>query len=135
MKQLILVAAMVLAWAFPMEAGETEDGIQAVISAQFDAFRADDVEAAFDFASPGIQRIFRSPENFGTMVKTGYPMVWRSSEARFLELRDIGGALWQKVLVRDQAGVWHTLDYEMTRVDEAWRIGGVQYLKQAEIGA
>jgi len=60
MKQLILVAAMVLAWAFPMEAGETEDGIQAVISAQFDAFRADDVEAAFDFASPGIQRIFRS---------------------------------------------------------------------------
>ena len=134
MKQIILIAAMALAWAFPLKAGEPDDGIQAVISAQFEAFRADDVEAAFDYASPGIQRIFGSAEGFGTMVESGYPMVWRSAETRFLELRDIGGALWQKVLVRDQAGVWHALDYEMTRVDEAWRIGGVQYLRQAEIG-
>lgn len=135
MKQLILVLAMIVAWAFPMEAAEPEDGIQAVISAQFDAFIAEDLDTAFDYASPGIQQVFVTPEGFGAMVKTGYPMVWRPAQTQFLELREISGALWQKVMVRDQAGAFHVLDYKMEQVDGAWRIDGVQYLQQAEVGA
>ncbi|SMH32543.1 DUF4864 domain-containing protein [Maritimibacter sp. HL-12] len=135
MKQIILVLAMIVVWAFPLRAAEPEDGIRAVISSQFEAFLADDVEAAFGYAAPAIQRIFITPEGFGSMVQNGYPMVWRPAERRFLELRDLDGALWQKVLIRDQAGAWHLLDYEMLRVGSDWRIGGVQYLRQAEVGA
>lgn len=134
MKQIILVVALLVAWTFPLEAAEPEDSIQAVISSQFEAFLADDVEAAFGHAAPGIRRIFITPEGFGSMVQNGYPMVWRPAETRFLELRELDGALWQKVLIRDQAGAWHVLDYEMLRVGADWRIGGVQYLRQAEIG-
>ncbi len=134
MKQITLVLAMIVAWSFPLQAAEPEDGIRAVISSQFEAFLADDVESAFSYAAPGIQRIFVTPEGFGSMVQNGYPMVWRPAETRFLELRELDGALWQKVLIRDQAGAWHVLDYEMMRVDADWRIGGVQYLRQAEFG-
>jgi len=134
MKQIILVVALLVAWSFPMHAAEPEDSIQAVISSQFEAFLADDVEDAFGYAAPGIQRVFVTPEGFGSMVRNGYPMVWRPAERRFLELRELDGALWQKVLIRDQAGAWHVLDYEMLRIDADWRIGAVQYLRQAEIG-
>lgn len=134
MKQIILVVALLVAWTHPLEAAEPEDSIQAVISAQIEAFLADDVEDAFGYAAPGIRRIFVTPEGFASMVQNGYPMVWRPAETRFLELRELDGALWQKVLIRDQAGAWHVLDYEMMRVDADWRIGAVQYLRQAEVG-
>lgn len=135
MKQIILVLAMVLAWAFPMEAAEPDDGIRGVISQQFEAFRADDFVAAFELASPGIRRVFVTAEGFGAMVKNGYPMVWRPAETRFLELRELNGALWQKVMIRDEAGAWHVLDYQMEQqAGGEWRIDGVQYLRQAEIG-
>jgi len=135
MKQIILVLAMVVDWAFPMEAAEPDDGIRGVISGQLDAFRADDFATAFEFAVPVIQSVFRTPEGFGSMVRSDYPMVWRPAETQFLDLREMNGALWQKVMIRDEAGAWHLLDYEMEQQDSgAWRIDGVQYLRQAEIG-
>lgn len=134
MKQIILVLAMLVAWAFPMKANESSDTPRAVIAAQFDAFRADDLTRAFSFASPGIRRVFVTPQGFGEMVKTGYPMVWRPADTRFLEFREIDGVPWQKVAVRDGAGVWHMLDYKMIRVNGAWRIDGVQYLRRADVG-
>ena len=49
-------------------------------------------------------------------------------------LREVDGAPWQKVLVKDGAGVWHVLDYKMTRETGAWKIDGVQFLRRAEVG-
>ncbi len=134
MKQIILVLAMLVVWAFPMEADDASGEVRGVISDQFAAFLADDVDTAFSYASPGIRQVFVTPEGFGQMVQTGYPMVWRPAETRFLELRLIDGAPWQKVLVRDGAGSWHVLDYKMLRVDGAWRIDAVQYLRHADTG-
>lgn len=135
MKQIILVLAIGLALAFPMDArGDDAAGIRAVIDRQFQAFDKDDFAEAFGYASPGIRRVFETPEGFATMVRNGYPMVHHPSETRFLELREIDGALWQKVLVRDQGGVFHVLDYKMIKVGGAWRIDGVQYLREAEMG-
>lgn len=135
MKQIILIFAIAIALAFPMNADEGEAGaIRAVISEQFAAFEADDFDAAFAIAAPGIQRVFQTPENFAGMVKRGYPMVHRNAEVRFLELRDLGGRLWQKVMIRDRAGALHVLDYEVLRVDGAWRIGAVEYLRQPDVG-
>ncbi|OIP87998.1 MAG: DUF4864 domain-containing protein [Rhodobacterales bacterium CG2_30_65_12] len=134
MKQTILIVAMLMAWAFPMKAEEVGDAPRTVIAAQLDAFRADDVTRAFSYASRGIQRVFVTPDGFGAMVREGYPMVWRPAETRFLELRELDGVTWQKLLVRDGAGVWHTLDYQMVREGGAWRIDGVQFLRRAEVG-
>ncbi|WGW04088.1 DUF4864 domain-containing protein [Tropicibacter oceani] len=110
-------------------------GIEQVIRDQTRAFQADDFVAAFDFAGPGIRSMFRTPENFGAMVRNGYPMVWRPESLRFGDLREIGGALWQKVIVQDDQGRTHVLDYRMGQYDGGWRIDGVQLLEAPGLAA
>ena len=109
--------------------------IEGTIGSQIEAFLADDFAKAFGFASSSIKGIFGSPERFGQMVRNGYPMVWRPGEVRYLELRDIDGALWQKVLIRDQSGRLHILDYQMVETGDGWRINGVQLLRPPGVGA
>ena len=122
--------------ASPLQAQETPGGaIEGVIRSQIDAFLADDFATAFSFASPSIQRIFGSPENFGAMVRDGYPMVWRPDAVRFGELREIGGRLWQRVIVTDAAGRVHALDYQMIETEDGWQINGVQLLQAPGVGA
>ncbi len=109
--------------------------IEANISAQIQAFKADDFATAFTFASPSIQRLFQNPDNFGAMVRNGYPMVWRPADIRFLELREIAGALWQKVMITDANGRVHILDYQMIPLEGGWKINGVQLLGNADPAA
>lgn len=124
-------ASLFIAWlllalgAGPMRADEAGE-IRAVISGQITAFEADDFAAAFDFASQGIRRQFATPEQFGAMVRSGYPMVWRPAELRFtgLSLRD--GRRIQGVLITDGDGALHLLDYEMIQGPDGWRINGVR---------
>ncbi len=111
------------------------DEIEANISAQIQAFKADDFATAFTFASPNIQRLFGDPENFGIMVRRGYPMVWRPADVRFLELREISGALWQKVMITDGDGRVHLLDYQMIQQENGWKINGVQLLGNSDPAA
>lgn len=112
-----------------------EAGIETTIRRQFDAFLSDDVATAFTFASPTIKGMFGTPERFGAMVRNGYPMVWRPSDVRFLELRNVAGGLWQRVMVTDQAGRVHMLDYQMIETAEGWQINGVQLLPEVAVGA
>lgn len=106
--------------------------IEANITAQIQAFKADDFVTAFTFASPSIQNLFRTPENFGTMVRSGYPMVWRPSDVRFLELREVAGSLWQKIMVVDGEGQAHILDYQMVPQNGDWKINAVHLLGNAD---
>ena len=119
--------------AFGASAQEAE--IEGTITQQFDAFKADDFDKAFEFASPDLQMMFRSPENFKRMVTTGYPMVWHPAEVTYLELREISGALWQKVQIIDQKGFTHLLDYQMVNTDAGWRIAAVQILDAPAVTA
>ncbi|SDX10395.1 protein of unknown function [Ruegeria halocynthiae] len=109
--------------------------IEANISAQIQAFKADDFATAFTFASPNIQRLFGDPNNFGAMVRNGYPMVWRPADVRFLELREVAGALWQKVMITDGDGRVHLLDYQMIQQEGGWKINGVQVLGNSDPAA
>lgn len=109
--------------------------IEANIAAQIQAFKADDFATAFTYASPGIQRLFQNPDNFGAMVRNGYPMVWRPAEVRYLELREVAGALWQKVMIVDGSGQVHILDYQMIQQENGWKINGVQLLKNSDPSA
>lgn len=130
---LVMIGLSAPAWA--ADALPPEPGIEATIRSQIDAFLADDFTTAFTFASPGIQGLFGNSDRFGQMVRNGYPMVWRPGEVRMLELREIGGALWQKVMIRDQAGGYHVLDYQMIETGDGWRIDGVQILAAPGVGA
>lgn len=132
----LLAIAMTLAWGSLAHADDAaKPAITQTIQSQMDAFLADDFEQAFSYASPNIKRIFGSSRNFGMMVQQGYPMVHRPSDVRFLELRDVSGALVQKVQVRDASGKVHLLDYQMIQGENGWQINGVQLLKGQGLSA
>ena len=111
------------------------DAIEDVIGSQLQAFNNRDVSEAWQYASPNIKRLFGSSDNFGMMVQRGYPMVWDNADVRFLELRDVRGNLWQKVMVRDAQGGLHILDYQMIETADGWQINGVQLLPAPDVGA
>ncbi|WP_187431025.1 hypothetical protein ROLI_034480 [Roseobacter fucihabitans] len=112
-----------------------EADIKAIIDSQLEAFQQDDFVAAFEFASPNLQRLFQTPQNFQQMVTGGYPMVWRPGEVRYLEMRQQDGSFWQRVMITDQSGRVHVLDYRMLETDAGWRINGVQILDSADFSA
>ena len=109
--------------------------IEATIAGQFDAFLAEDVGAAWQFASPNIQCIFRDAQNFGRMVEQGYPMVWAPAQVDFIDLQSFGGILVQRVQVIDQAGNAHYLGYQMIQTEGGWKINGVQILPPPQVAA
>ena len=130
--RVIQILAVVLALLpFSARAQSVDADIRAVIQGQIDAFGANDVAKAFSFASPMIQGMFRTPENFGQMVQNGYPMVWRPADVRFSELRDFGGRKVQSVLITDLRGKDFIADYEMIETPEGWQINGVA-IREAE---
>ena len=128
------LAALFLALSFGSSAFAQEEPIQETIQNQTTAFQADDFVTAFTFASPNIQRIFGTAENFGVMVRQGYPMVYRPSKVEMLDLRDIAGDLWQRVRIVDQAGQSHYLGYMMIETPDGWQINAVQLMPAPEIG-
>ncbi len=128
-----IFAGLMAIWASGLWAQDKR--VEDVIGAQIHAFQRDDFSTAFSFASPNIQQLFGTAENFGLMVQNGYPMVWRSDEVRFLDQREIAGALWQRVLVRDTSGELHVLDYQMIVIEGSWRINAVQLLPSPDVGA
>ncbi len=121
-----------LLWCGPL-AAQDRTAIETVISRQMEAFTARDEAAAFDFASPLIQRLFQTPEGFSAMVRQGYPMVWDNRDVRFLELREIEGFWWQKVLVRGPDGAAYVLDYQMVELADGWRINAVTLLPSPDL--
>lgn len=132
---LALAAPTLAPWAALAQGQEEAAAIEAVIADQLADFNARDVAGAWEHASPMIQGMFGSPETFGTMVATGYPMVWTNTDADFLEVEDIGGTLHQKVLVRDTGGAGWVLDYEMVEVEGRWLINGVFVQPAPELSA
>ncbi len=130
-----LVGGILFSVLLCFSAGAQQSEIEGTISSQIEAFKADDFEQAFTFATPNLRRMFQTPENFQRMVIGGYPMVWRPAEVEYLELREYEGAMFQKVRIIDQKGAMHTLMYRMIETPEGWRIGGVQILKEPSVNA
>ncbi|NJN05287.1 MAG: DUF4864 domain-containing protein [Rhodobacteraceae bacterium] len=133
MRNLFLSILLSLGIATSAQAEEAD--IHAVIDQQIMAFQADDFVEAFKFASPNIQRLFGSPQNFERMVTQGYPMVWRPGEVRYLETRNEADTFFQRVMITDQAGRVHILEYRMLLTGDGWRINGVEILDSSELNA
>lgn len=126
------IMAVVLWLCLPLAAVADAKEIQSVIDRQLEAFQADDFAKALEYASPGLQRYFGTPERFGQMVTQGYPMVWRPAEVQYLETRQEGDSQWQRVMIRDIKGTVHILEYRMLETPDGWRINGVQILDAAD---
>ncbi|MEP6067699.1 MAG: DUF4864 domain-containing protein [Paracoccaceae bacterium] len=127
------IVGVVLALGMPMASFGQGNEIKGVISNQIEAFRSDDFSTAFTFASPAIQLMFKTPDNFGRMVSQGFPMVWRPSDVEYLGLHQEPGALVQRIQVTDAEGVSHVLDYMMVETADGWKINGVELVKNDDL--
>ncbi len=128
-----LTLSLTLSLTLALPAQAQDAAIEDTINSQIEAFQADDFDQAFDYASPSLQSMFRTSENFRQMVTQGYPMVWRPAQVEYLEQRNEDGAIWQKVLITDQKGGVHVLDYRMLQTDEGWKINGVTLLDSSAV--
>lgn len=128
-----LIVALIL-MASPFVAKAQSADIEAVISAQIDAFKSNNVARAFEFAAPNIQQMFRTASNFGTMVQRGYPMVWRPAKMRFGALEPKSGQLVQQVYLTDLQGNQFIALYSMAQTAQGWKIAGVQILRPSGVG-
>lgn len=126
--------AVLVAATLALPAAAQEGPIQQTIQNQLQAFQADDFARAFSYASPTIKGLFGTPENFGAMVRNGYPMVYRPAEVEMQDLREVAGNLWQRVRILDQSGRAHLLDYMMVETPEGWQINAVQILPAPDLG-
>jgi len=129
MKRLLLTALLLL----PAAGWAQENTIEGVITEQLQAFNDRDVMAAWDHASPMIQGMFGTPENFGMMVRNGYPMVWDNSDVRFLDRTDMTNLTRQEVQIQGPDGLFYILDYQMIETPEGWHINGVQVIPAPDV--
>lgn len=135
----LLLVSFLLAIAAPAKAqdadrpsGADRAAIRQVIEQQMEAFRTDDAERAFGYASPMIRHMFGSADIFMDMVRQGYQPVYRPRSVEFGELADIEGQPAQKVHVIGPDGRPVTAIYVMKRQpDGTWRIDGC-YLQAPE---
>jgi hypothetical protein len=110
---------------------------QRIITSQLNAFNADDGAAAYGFAAPAIKQMFPSPEIFMSMVRQGYPPVYRRQSYSFGRIgNEMGGAPTQHVTIVDVNGKTWTALYAMQRQpDGSWKIIGCQLLDAPSAGA
>ena len=107
--------------------------IRDVIQGQVEAFRRDDGDAAFGYASPTIQGMFGEANVFMDMVRQGYRPVYRPQVFDFREIVEMQGGIAQKVHVVGPDGRPVTAVYPMTRLpDGSWRINGCYLLAPDE---
>ena len=126
------ICLLLLAFASGRNAGADsispgdQAAIRAVIEDQFAAFRRDDAEAAFAYASPAIHRKFKTASQFMTMVRSGYAPVYRPRRIEFLGLEQIDGAWTQGLRLVGPEWRSYLAYYAMVQQpDGSWRISTV----------
>ena len=129
--RLFIVGLLFSLFAFSANA-EPQKDIQTKIRSQLEALKNDDFATAFTFASPSIKYMFETPENFGRMVRGGYPMVWRYERFTFLDNKVTPNGRSQDVQIKDLENTTHYLRYFMTETPQGWKISGVQFLNPSD---
>ncbi|MBV8192065.1 MAG: DUF4864 domain-containing protein [Alphaproteobacteria bacterium] len=129
---LVLLCSLALPLAAQDISSADRTAIRDVIQSQVEAFRQDDGEQAFGFASPAIRQMFGTSAVFMDMVRQGYQPVYRPQVFEFGEIVTLHGQLTQKVHVVGPDGRPVTAYYPMTQLpDGSWRIDGC-YLQAPE---
>ena len=108
--------------------------IEKLIRDQIDAFGRDDAERAFGYASPDIQRMFGTPDNFMRMVRDNYEPVYRAGSVQFIRLDSVDGQWVQTVQLVDEEGrVWRALFTVKRQANRMWKVSGCQLLETSAI--
>ena len=103
-----------------------KENIQLVITKQIKAFKSNNFELAYSFASNYIKKIFPSPKIFEQMIVKSYPMIKNPKNYDFISLRYHSGSLFQRVLFLNQNDEIFYFDYQMVKSKEdGWLINGV----------
>jgi len=95
------------------------------ITKQLEAFRRDDYDTAYTFASAGVRQAF-DRQGFEQMVKGGYPEIAHSVSA-FVSRTSGGpdGHVFVHVKIQGDNGNSIEALYDMVRESDGWRINGV----------
>ena len=128
----IIILAFFLVFSTLSLRAEPIDEIKGTITAQLEALKVDDFATAFTYASPSIRYMFGTPENFSTMVRNGYPMVWRYEDFTFLDHEITVNGQSQDVRIKDLENRLHYLRYHMVETANGWKISGVVFLNPAD---
>lgn len=129
----LIVSLATTAGAQPVVSPADQTAIRDVIQGQLEAFRRDDGDAAFGYASPMIQGMFGQSAIFMDMVRQGYRPVYRPRAFDFREIVELHGEIAQKVHVVGPDGKPVTAVYPMTQLpDGSWRINGCYLLAPDE---
>lgn len=136
----LAVGLLAMGWAIGHAAAQAQpdlsdadrQAIRQVVESQLAAFRADDADKAYSFASPSIQAQFGTAGNFMAMVIASYQPVYRPKAVFFKDVAKINGMVVQRVLLIDQDDDSVLALYPMElQGDGSWRINGC-FLKAAE---
>jgi Domain of unknown function (DUF4864) len=108
-----------------------KSNVQAVISSQLEAFKADDGAKAYSYAAPIVTGVFPTVEIFMGMVKRGYQPIYRNSKYGFGTMAvDSLGRPTQHVTITAQDGKRYEAVYAMQKQpDGSWKIAGVQMVE------
>ena len=120
-----VLALLLLAGAGAAQRDPDVDEAGSVVMQQLEAFRRDDFQTAFTFASRTIHDLFDAAR-FETMVRGSYPEIARSRRANIDgSKRGDGGELYLFLHVQGENGRAVEAVYEMVKEGGAWRINGV----------
>jgi Domain of unknown function (DUF4864) len=121
----VALASLALAAGAVAQSDPDVDAAGWIVLQQLDAFRRDDFDTAFTFASASIHDLF-DRARFEEMVRGGYPEIARSLSAVIDgSKRGDGGELFLFVTIRGVNGRAVQAVYEMVKEDGRWRINGV----------
>lgn len=109
--------------------------IRDVIARQIQAFQHDDATAAFGFASPSIQQMMGTADNFLDLVRNHYQPVYHPRSTAFRDLTEEDGQVVQRVDVVGPDGLGAQALYSMEKQpDGTWRISGCELTIPAAVG-
>ncbi|XUM24671.1 DUF4864 domain-containing protein [Bradyrhizobium oligotrophicum S58] len=132
MRILVPLVLLLALLAHPAAAADAS-AAQSVIRAQEQALARDDGATAYAQAAPEIQARFPSVEIFMSMVKSGYPPVYRHRSFEFGAAQVEDGSIAQRVHIVDAEGeAWEALYTLQTQPDGSLRITGCSLLKTGQ---
>ncbi|MEH2562954.1 DUF4864 domain-containing protein [Bradyrhizobium sp. AZCC 2289] len=133
MRAIVLLLAFLVSIPLPARATDDIAAAQSVIRSQEQAFSHDDAAAAYSYAAPEIQQMFRQPDIFMYMVQNNYAPVYRHKSFEFGEARAADGQIAQRVHIIDADGeAWEALYTLEEQPDGSLKITGCSLLKAGQ---
>jgi len=133
MRAIVLLLAVLFSNVQLASAADDIATAQGVIRSQEQAFSHDDAAAAYSFAAPAIQQMFREPDIFMYMVQNNYPPVYRHKSFEFGEAHASGDQIAQRVHIIDTDGqAWEALYTLEREPDGSLKITGCSLLKAGQ---